>query len=69
MNLTATGENSDFITSMTRRMSPSGSTIVGIAGIVLAINAALEGEFVGAGVCLIASALAFGVMGYTFSRR
>ena len=69
MNLTVTGENSDFITSITRRMSPSGSAIVGIAGIVLAINAALEGEFVSGGLCLIASALASRVMGYRFSRR
>lgn len=63
------GQTDDFLTFMARRVVAWGSTIVGIAGIVLAINAALTNEFVGAGVCLLASTLAFGVIGYAFSRE
>ena len=43
------GQTDDFLTFMARRVVAWGSTIVGIAGIVLAINAALTNEFVGAG--------------------
>ena len=64
-----TAETSAFLKVAARRMSFWGSTIVGILGIVLAINAGFSDEFIGAGVCLAGSALAFGVLGYTFVRR
>ncbi len=58
-----------FMKATARRVAFWGSTIVGILGIVLAINAGLSDEFTGAGVCLAASAFAFGVLGYPFVRR
>ncbi len=57
------------MTAAARRMVFWGSTIVGILGIVLAVNAALSDEYTGAGACLAASALALGIIGYTFVRR
>jgi hypothetical protein len=38
-------------------------------GIILAINAALDSEFIGVGACLAASALAFGAIGYMFTKQ
>ena len=64
-----TAEADGFMTAAARRMAFWGSAIVGILGIVLALNAALSDEYVGAGACLAASALALGVIGYTFVRR
>ena len=55
--------------SAARRMAFWGSTIVGIFGIVLAINAGLSDDYTGGGVCLVASAFAFGILGYTFVRN
>ena len=52
-----------------RRLTFWGSTIVAVLGVVLAINASLSDEYTGAGVCLAASALAIGVISYTFMRR
>jgi hypothetical protein len=52
-----------------KRMAFWGSTTIGFLGIILAINAALSDEYTGAGVCLAASALAIGILGYTFIRR
>ncbi len=66
---TETAENSGFMAAAATRMVFWGSTIVGILGIVLALNAALSDEYTGAGACLAASALAFGIIGYTFRRR
>ena len=57
---------SGFVNASARRMAFWGSTIVGILGVILAINAGLSDEFTGAGVCLVASATAFGILGYTF---
>ena len=57
--------NNDFLTSASRRVAFWGPTIVGFGGLVLSVNAALDSEYIGAGVCLVASALAFGVIGYT----
>lgn len=57
-----------LLASMARR-SLWGPTIIGFSGWVLAINAALSDEYIGAGVCLVASALSFGVIGYTFVRK
>ena len=66
---TAGTETEGFMTAAATRMVFWGSTIVGILGIVLALNAALSDEYVGAGACLAASALALGIIGYTFVRR
>ena len=64
-----TAEAGGFMTAAATRIVSWGSTIVGILGIVLALNAALSDEYTGAGACLAASALAFGIIGYTFRRR
>ncbi len=64
-----TAEASGFMTAAARRMAFWGSTIVGILGIVLALNAAYSDEYTGAGACLAASALALGIIGYTLVRR
>ncbi len=58
-----------FLDSMARRVVAWGSTTVGFLGLVLAVNASLSDEYVGAGACLAASALAFGVYAYAFLRR
>ena len=58
-----------FLASAAGRMTFWGPSITGILGIVLAFNAALSDEYVGAGACLAASALAFGVIVYGHSRR
>ena len=55
--------------AMASRISLWGLTIVGFLGIILAINAALDNEFIGVGSCLAASALAFGAIGYVFTKR
>ncbi len=54
-------------TTTAERLALWGSTIVGFLGIIIAINAALSGEYVGAGVCLAAAALAF--VGIGLARR
>ncbi len=51
--------------SVAERLCLWGSTIVGFLGIIIAINATLSGEYVGAGVCLAAAALAFVGIGLT----
>lgn len=58
-----------FLEAMSRRVVAWGSIVTGSLGLVLAVNAALSDEYIGAGVCLAASALAFGVMAYAFLRR
>ena len=58
-----------FFASAARRIAFWGSTLVGFAGLILAINAALDDEYVGAGVLLVASAVAFGAIGYVSGRR
>jgi hypothetical protein len=45
------------------RMSLWGSAVVGFLAIVVALNATMSGEYVGAGVCLAAAALAFAGIG------
>jgi len=64
-----TADASGFMTAAARRMVFWGSTIVGILGIVLALNAALSDEYTGAGACLAASALALGIIGFAFVRK
>jgi hypothetical protein len=39
-----------------------GSAVIGVVGFVAALIAFFSGDLVGAGVCLIASALAFGLL-------
>ena len=58
-----------FFESAARRLAFWGPTITGILGIVLALNAALSDDYVGAGVCLAASTLAFGAIAYFFLRE
>ncbi len=58
-----------FLVSMATRVTLLGPTITGVLGLILAVNAALSDEYIGAGVCLAASGLAFGVMAYAFLRR
>ena len=53
---------------MARRVSLSGLIIVGFLSIILSINAALESTYVGSGVLLGASVLAFGSLGFAFGR-
>jgi hypothetical protein len=55
--------------SVEKRASLWGSVIVGFLGIILAINASLDSQFIGAGVSLIASAMAFGFIGLIFLRK
>ena len=66
---TESAEASGFMTAAARRMAFWGSSIVGVLGIVLALNAAFSNEYTGAGACLAASALGLGFIGYTFVRR
>ena len=51
------------------RTASWGLPITGFLGWVLAINAALNGQYIGSGVCLAASALAFAAVRYLFLRR
>ncbi len=62
-------EKSGFMAEAARRLTFWGSTIVAVLGVVLAINVAYSDEYTGAGVCLAASALAIGVLSYSFIRR
>jgi hypothetical protein len=39
-----------------------GGLLVGLLGVVLAVTATLRGNLVGAGVCLVASGIAFGLL-------
>ncbi len=55
--------------SMAARVAFWGPTIAGIAGVILAINAALDSQFTGAGLLILGSAAAFGAIGYNFYRR
>ena len=49
---------------MSKRSAIWGSLITGFAGWVFAINSMLGGEEIGAGLCLFASAIAFGVIAF-----
>jgi len=44
------------------KIAAVGAIITGIAGWIFAINAMMSSEYIAAGVILIASALAFGVV-------
>ena len=54
---------------MAWRVAFWGSVIVGFIGIILVINASLDSEWVGAGLLLLASAVAFGAIGYVFVKK
>lgn len=64
-----TDHPNDFLASMSRRVAVWGAVTAGFLGLVLAINAALSDEYIGAGVCLGASALAFAAIGNAFTRK
>ena len=49
---------------MSRRVSHWGLIIVGFLALILIINAANDGEYIGAGMLAGASALAFGLLGH-----
>ncbi len=53
-----------FFASSAPRVAFWGCTIVGFAGLIPAVNAVLDDEYVGAGLLLLASAVAFGAIGY-----
>ena len=61
-------DNQDNPNPRVARIALVGATITGIAGVILAINAALDDQFTGAGLLLIASALAFGLLGHRHHR-
>ncbi len=54
---------------MAWRVAFWGSVIVGFLGIILAISASLDSEWVGAGLILLASAVAFGAIGHVFVKK
>ena len=54
---------------MEKRVALWGSTIVGFLGIIFAITASLDSQGIGAGLLLIASALAFGFIGFVFLKK
>ena len=58
-----------FMAEAARRITFWGSIAVWILGFVLALNAAYDSEYTGAGVCLLASAGGLAVLGYMFMRR
>ena len=64
-----TGKSATASASRAERIAFWGLTIVGLMGLLLAINAATSGQFVGAGVCMAASGLAFGAIGWIFMPR
>jgi hypothetical protein len=49
-----------------KRVTLWGSVLVGFLGLILSINASLDSQFIGAGLLLIASALAFGFVDFCF---
>jgi len=52
-----------------KRVTFWGSVLVGFLGLLLSINASLDSQFIGAGLLLIASALAFGFVGFVFLKK
>lgn len=61
--------NPDIEPAGARRLGLVGRLATGVLALVLAINASLESEWVGAGVLLIAAALAFGQRGSLWGPR
>ena len=55
---TKTGKEKEML----KRSAIWGSLITGFVGWIFAINSMLGGEEIGAGLCLFASAIAFGVI-------
>lgn len=63
--------NSDqqsFLGAMARRATIWGSLIAALLGLLASFNAMMVNEYVGSGVCLIATALSLGVLAYTSKR-
>ena len=65
----STSRTKDFMVDAAKRITFWGSTAVWILGIILALNAGLQNKYAEAGVCLLASGLALGVLSYTFIRK
>jgi hypothetical protein len=61
---TKTGKEKEMI----KRSAIWGSLITGFVSWIFAINSMLGGEEIGAGICLFASALAFGVLAFLSTR-
>lgn len=51
------------------RVAVSGSMITGLLGWIFAINSMLDGNGIGAGTSLLASAVAFGVFAFLATRN
>ena len=62
-------EKSEFMAAAARRLTFWGSTIIAVLGVVFAFTEASSNEYTGAGVLLAASALALGILSYTFMRK
>ena len=54
---------------MEKRVALWGSTLVGFLSLIFAISASTDSQYVGAGLLFIASALAFGFVGFVFLKR
>ncbi|MFC1958729.1 hypothetical protein ACFLV6_02305 [Chloroflexota bacterium] len=54
---------------MLKRSAIWGSLITGFVGWICAINSMLSSNEVGAGVCLLASAVAFGIIAFLATRK
>ncbi len=50
-------------------LSVSGGLLTGAGALVTALAAVLSGDFVGCGVCLVAAALAFGLLANAVYRQ
>ncbi len=57
-----------FLKAMMRRMIIWGPVIIAILGVVGAVGAIVDGEYIGAGVLLAASAVAVAVMAYAYDK-
>ena len=54
---------------MEKRVALWGSVLVGFLSLIFAISASTDSQFVGAGLLFIASALAFGFVGFVFLKK
>jgi hypothetical protein len=54
---------------MEKRVALWGSTLVGFLSLIFAISASTDSQYVGAGLLFIASALAFGFVGFVFLKK
>ena len=64
-----TSTNIRFFEQAARRLAFWGPVIVGFLSLGVSVNANNDGEYVGAGLCLLASAVSFAAIGYLFMAR